>query len=107
MYILDDVILRDYSEHTPNPIIPPDVKQPSIVDALSKPKPASKTAAKKIPSFDSSDSGSSDAPTKAAPAKRKALDSDDSDRSADDLMSRIKGKKTTVASKVSPKLWRF
>uniref|UniRef100_A0A8C7QI01 DNA topoisomerase 2 n=1 Tax=Oncorhynchus mykiss TaxID=8022 RepID=A0A8C7QI01_ONCMY len=85
------------------PSSPPDAKQPSIMDALSKPKPASKTATKKIPSFDSSDSdGSSNAPSRAAPAKRKALDSDDSDRSSDDLMSRIKGKKTTIASKVSP-----
>uniref|UniRef100_A0A8C7QEQ9 DNA topoisomerase 2 n=1 Tax=Oncorhynchus mykiss TaxID=8022 RepID=A0A8C7QEQ9_ONCMY len=84
---------------------PADAKQPSIMDALSKPKPASKTATKKIPSFDSSDSdGSSNAPSRAAPAKRKALDSDDSDRSSDDLMSRIKGKKTTIASKKT-KVW--
>ncbi|KAJ7985019.1 hypothetical protein DPEC_G00360790 [Dallia pectoralis] len=80
-----------------------DAKQPSIMDALSKPKPISKTAAKKVPSFDSSDSeGPSKAParSKAAPTKRKQLDSDESEGSSDDLMSRIKGKKTTANKKL-------
>ncbi|XP_056285488.1 DNA topoisomerase 2-alpha [Pseudoliparis swirei] len=70
-----------------------DVKQPSILDALSK----SKTA--KI-SFDSSDSESE---AKAPPPKpkqvlkRKHVVGDDSDSSSDDLMSRLKAK--TTASK--------
>uniref|UniRef100_A0A669D4Y0 DNA topoisomerase 2 n=1 Tax=Oreochromis niloticus TaxID=8128 RepID=A0A669D4Y0_ORENI len=82
-----------------------DVKQPSILDALSKPKPASKApAAKKIPSFDSSDSESEKkAPvTKQKPVlKRKKNLSDDSDSSSsDNLMSRLKSK-TTAGTKVS------
>ncbi|XP_049916374.1 DNA topoisomerase 2-alpha isoform X1 [Epinephelus moara] len=79
-----------------------DAKQPSILDALSKSKPASNTAAKKVPSFDSSDSeGEVKAPvTKAKPiVKRKQIASDDSDSSSDDLMSRIKGK-TTANKKI-------
>uniref|UniRef100_A0A4W5QGK6 DNA topoisomerase 2 n=1 Tax=Hucho hucho TaxID=62062 RepID=A0A4W5QGK6_9TELE len=101
LYILDDVILRGIILNRLLTLSsPPDAKQPSIMEALSKPKPASKTATKKIPSFDSSDSaGSSSAPSKAAPAKRKAQDSDDSDRSSDDLMSRIKGRKSTFKMK--------
>ncbi|KAM4624510.1 DNA topoisomerase 2-alpha [Polymixia lowei] len=83
-----------------------DTKQPSILDALSKSKPASKTT-KKVPSIDSSDSeGKAKAPvTKEKPAqKRKQIkDSDDSDDSSGDLMSRIKGK-TTAASKKAKKL---
>lgn len=74
------------------------------MDALSKSKPASKPAAKKIPSFDSSDSeGEAKAPAvKAKPvAKRKQIASDDSDGSSGDLMSRLKAKTTTkTASKV-------
>ncbi|XP_072229158.1 DNA topoisomerase 2-alpha isoform X2 [Leuresthes tenuis] len=68
-----------------------DAKQPSILDALSKPKPA----AKKVPSFDSSDSETEKrAPAaKAKPVrKRKQATSDDSDCSSDNLMSRLKGK---------------
>ncbi|XP_035528149.1 DNA topoisomerase 2-alpha isoform X2 [Morone saxatilis] len=83
-----------------------DVKQPSILDALSKSKPSSNTAAKKVPSFDSSDSeGEAKAPvTKAKPVlKRKQVVSDDSDSSSDNLMSRLKAK-TTVNSK-KPKKW--
>lgn len=79
-----------------------DAKQPSILDALSKSKPASNTAARKVPSFDSSDSeGEVKAPvTKAKPiVKRKQVASDDSDSSSDDLMSRIKGK-TTASKKI-------
>lgn len=80
-----------------------DVKQPSILDAFSKPKPSSNTTSKKVPSFDSSDSeGEAKAPvTKArAVSKRKQVNSDDSDSGSDDLMSRIKAK-TTAGSKVS------
>lgn len=80
-----------------------DVKQPSILDAFSKPKPSSNTTSKKVPSFDSSDSeGEAKAPvTKARMvSKRKQVDSDDSDSGSDDLMSRIKAK-TTAGSKVS------
>lgn len=80
-----------------------DVKQPSILDAFSKPKPSSDTTSKKVPSFDSSDSeGEAKAPvTKARTvSKRKQVDSDDSDSGSDDLMSRIKAK-TTAGSKVS------
>lgn len=78
-----------------------DSKQPSIKDALTKPK-ASKTAAKKLPSFESSDD---EAPvTKAKPlakplAKRKQMNQDDSDSESDNLMDRIRRK--TIASKVS------
>ncbi len=80
-----------------------DVKQPSIMDAFSKPKPSSNKAAKKVPSFDSSDSEvEAKAPvTKAKPVlKRKPADSDDSDSSSDNLMSRLKAK-TTAGTKVS------
>lgn len=82
-----------------------DVKQPSILDALSKPKPASRApAAKKVPSYDSSDSEiEKKAPvTKQKPVlKRKKNLSDDSDSSSsDDLMSRLKSK-TTAGTKVS------
>ncbi|XP_059181316.1 DNA topoisomerase 2-alpha isoform X2 [Centropristis striata] len=68
-----------------------DVKQPSIMDALSKSKPA----AKKVPSFDSSDSeGEVKAPAaKSKPAvKRKQNISEDSDSSSEDLMSRMRAK---------------
>lgn len=77
------------------PPAPPDVKQPSIVDALSKSKPA-----KRVPSFDSGDSDSdAKAPvTKAKQVKRKKVVSDDSDSSSGDLMSRLKAK--TVTGKV-------
>ncbi|XP_028423903.1 DNA topoisomerase 2-alpha isoform X2 [Perca flavescens] len=81
-----------------------DVKQPSILDALSKSKPASNAAAKKAPSFDSSDSqGEARAPvTKTKPVlKRKPLSSDDSDSSSDNLMSRLKSK--TTANKKTKK----
>ena len=80
----------------------PDVKQPSILDALSKPKPASNTAAKKVPSFDSSDSeGERKAPAKKAKPvqKRKPAFSSDDDGSSDDLMSRLKTK-TNAGTKV-------
>lgn len=80
-----------------------DVKQPSILNAFSKPKPSSQTTSRKVPSFDSSDSeGEVKAPvTKGKPIlKRKQADSDDSDSGSDSLMSRIKAK-TTASSKVS------
>lgn len=79
------------------------MKQPSILDALSKPKPSSNTAAKKVPSFDSSDSDVEAEPPvkKAKPVvKRKQVASDDSDSSSDNLMSRLKAK-TTAGSKVN------
>lgn len=80
-----------------------DVKQPSIVDAFSKPKPASKTSSKKMSSLDSSDSeGAAKAPAVTKPkavAKRKKAGSDDSDSDCDDLMSRIRAK-TTAGTKV-------
>uniref|UniRef100_A0A665VN09 DNA topoisomerase 2 n=1 Tax=Echeneis naucrates TaxID=173247 RepID=A0A665VN09_ECHNA len=73
------------------------VKQPSIVDALSKAKPS-----KKVPSFDSSDSESEAKPAakKAKPVlKRKQATSDDSDSSSDNLMSRLKGKQAAAGKK--------
>ncbi|XP_028990955.1 DNA topoisomerase 2-alpha [Betta splendens] len=82
-----------------------DVKQPSIVDALSKPKPSSKPA-KKLPSFNSSDSECDAAPVakKAkSVAKRKPVTSDDSDSSSDNLMSRLKAK--TAAGSKKMKKW--
>lgn len=78
------------------------MKQPSILDALSKPKPSSNTAVEKVVSFNSSDSeGEVKPPVKMAkPAlKRKQAVSDDSDSSSDNLMSRLKAK-TTAGSKV-------
>ncbi|XP_063044245.1 DNA topoisomerase 2-alpha [Engraulis encrasicolus] len=68
-----------------------DVKQPSILDALSKPKPASKASKKAAPS---TSSDSEPAEKAAASRKRKpALDSgSDSDSDSGDLMARIKGK---------------
>lgn len=75
------------------------VKQASIVDAFSKPKPSS-TSAKRVPSFDSSDSEAEvKAPAKKPVSKRKQVDSDDSDSDSDNLMSRLKAKST--GSKVS------
>ncbi|XP_037546717.1 DNA topoisomerase 2-alpha [Nematolebias whitei] len=73
-----------------------DVKQPSILDALSKSKPASSTAVKKVPSFNSSDSEGDEVPVpKTKPAlKRKQAVSDESDSSSNDLMSRLKAKIT-------------
>ncbi|XP_068610428.1 DNA topoisomerase 2-alpha [Brachionichthys hirsutus] len=79
-----------------------DVKQPSILAAFTKPKSSSNTAAKKVPSFDSSDAeAQAKAPVKKSkPAlKRKQLDSEDSDSSSDDLMSRLKTKTTTASKK--------
>lgn len=83
-----------------------DSKQPSIMDSLTKPKMATKTAAKKF-SFDSSDD---EAPpkapvTKAEPmAKRKQIgDQDDSDSESDNLMARIRGKTTTTTAKKTKK----
>lgn len=78
-----------------------DAKQPSILDALSKPK----AAAKKVPSFDSSDS-EAEVKAKAAKAKpvlkRKQAASDDSDSDSDNLMSRLKTK-TTAGTKKTKK----
>uniref|UniRef100_A0A3B3YVQ5 DNA topoisomerase 2 n=1 Tax=Poecilia mexicana TaxID=48701 RepID=A0A3B3YVQ5_9TELE len=78
------------------PFFPPDEKQPSILDALSKPKVSSKTAPKKIPTFGSSDSeDEGTVPAKKqskAAVKRKQVISDESDSSSDDLMSRLKAK---------------
>lgn len=79
-----------------------DDKQPSIMDALSKPKPSSKTATKKIPTFDSSDpENEENAPAKKSkPAvKRKQAVSDESDSSSDDLMSRLKAKPQAAGKK--------
>ncbi|XP_046888595.1 DNA topoisomerase 2-alpha isoform X2 [Hypomesus transpacificus] len=78
-----------------------DAKQPSILDALSKAKPTSKTATKKVPSLDTSDS-EEEAKPQAAARKRKQ-DSDNSDSSSGDLMSRLKAKKTTTSKKA--KTW--
>lgn len=80
------------------------MKQSSIVDAFSKPKPSS-TSAKRVPSFESSDSEAEvkAAAKKAKPvSKRKQVDSDDSDSDSDNLMSRLKAKST--GSKVSSDL---
>lgn len=80
------------------------MKQPSIVDAFSKPKPVSKTSSKKTSSLDSSDSeGRAKAPTATKPkpiAKRKQAESDGSDSDCDDLMARIRGKTTAANTKV-------
>lgn len=75
-----------------------DVKQPSILVALSKSKPA----AKKAPSFDSSDSegdGKVQVSKAKSVLKRKQAISDESDSSSDNLMSRLKAK-TTAGNKV-------
>ncbi|XP_069011986.1 DNA topoisomerase 2-alpha [Embiotoca jacksoni] len=83
-----------------------DAKQPSILDALSKPRAASSAAAKKVSSFDSSDSETeAKAPvTKAKPVqKRKQAISDDSDSGSDNLMSRLKAK--TNAGSKKTKRW--
>lgn len=72
-----------------------DVKQPSIMDALTKAKPKAKTAAKKLPSFDSSDSEAdvkAKVTEKKPVRKRKQVVSEESDSSSDDLMSRLKAK---------------
>ncbi|XP_023805347.1 DNA topoisomerase 2-alpha [Oryzias latipes] len=76
-----------------------DAKQPSILDVLSKPK----AAAKKVPSFDSSDSESEGKAAKAAKTKpvvkRKQSSSHDSDSSSDNLMSRLKNKASVGTKK--------
>lgn len=80
------------------------MKQPSIVDAFSKPKPPSKTTSKKLSSINSSDSeAEAKAPVtkQKATTKRKQADSD-SDSDSGDLMARIRAK-TSAGSKVS--LW--
>ncbi|XP_060950829.1 DNA topoisomerase 2-alpha [Limanda limanda] len=83
-----------------------DAKQPSILDALSKSKPSSKTAAKPISSFDSSESEADVKVTKAKPAlKRKQVISDDSDSGSDNLMSRLKAKMTAGSMKTKTKKW--
>ncbi|XP_051925257.1 DNA topoisomerase 2-alpha [Hippocampus zosterae] len=74
-----------------------DVKQPSIVDALSKPKPSSSAMSKSIPSFDSKGEAKVQKP-KSAP-KRKQVISDDSDSDPGDLMSRVMAKISTGAKK--------
>ena len=81
------------------------MKQPSILDALSKPKPSSTTATRKIPTLDSSDSDSETKPpvTKAKPVlkrKQNIIDDSDSSSESDNLMSRLKAK-TTACGKVS------
>ncbi|XP_008436083.1 DNA topoisomerase 2-alpha isoform X2 [Poecilia reticulata] len=80
-----------------------DEKQPSILDALSKPKASSKTAPKKIPTFGSSDSedtGSIPAKKQSkAAVKRKQVISDESDSSSGDLMSRLKAKPQAAVKK--------
>ncbi|KAL7869965.1 hypothetical protein AOLI_G00139530 [Acnodon oligacanthus] len=84
-----------------------DVKQPSILDVLSKPaaKPAAtkKTTVAKVTSSESEGAAPAPAARKAAVRKRKvALSSDDSDSDSDggNLMARLKGK-TTAAGKKS------
>uniref|UniRef100_A0A8C6LKN0 DNA topoisomerase 2 n=2 Tax=Nothobranchius furzeri TaxID=105023 RepID=A0A8C6LKN0_NOTFU len=78
----------------------PDVKQPSIVDALTKRKPASKpAAASKLPSFDSDDSEAELKAPKAKPLKRKQVVNEDSDSDSGNLMSRLKTK-TNAGPKV-------
>ncbi|KAM9831950.1 DNA topoisomerase 2-alpha [Neosynchiropus ocellatus] len=74
-----------------------DVKQKSILEALSKPK-SSTTASKRI--LSSSDS-QSEAKTKPKPLAKRKQPSDDSDSSSDDLMSRLKAK--TAGKKVTSK----
>ncbi|KAM8836026.1 DNA topoisomerase 2-alpha isoform 2-T2 [Spinachia spinachia] len=64
-----------------------DVKQPSIVAALCKPK-----AAKRVPSFDSDSDAKAPVAKATKPGKRKVVVSDDSDSSSGDLMSRLKAK---------------
>uniref|UniRef100_A0A8C6LRA6 DNA topoisomerase 2 n=1 Tax=Nothobranchius furzeri TaxID=105023 RepID=A0A8C6LRA6_NOTFU len=82
----------------------PDVKQPSIVDALTKRKPASKpAAASKLPSFDSDDSEAELKAPKAKPLKRKQVVNEDSDSDSGNLMSRLKTK--TNAGPKKPKKW--
>lgn len=74
-----------------------DVKQPSILDALSKPKPSN---TKKAVALASSDSEGDAAPVLKKPVvKRKQVVSDDSDSDSDNLMSRLKGK-TAAGGKV-------
>ncbi|XP_017548359.1 DNA topoisomerase 2-alpha isoform X2 [Pygocentrus nattereri] len=83
-----------------------DVKQPSILDVLSKPaaKPAAtkKTTVVKVTTSESE--GSAPAPTaKKAPVRKRkvALSSDDSDSDSDggNLMARLKGKTTAAGKK--------
>ncbi|XP_026171924.1 DNA topoisomerase 2-alpha isoform X2 [Mastacembelus armatus] len=77
-----------------------DVKQPSILDALSKSTTSSSSAAKMVPSFNSSDSeGEINLPVKKPVVKRKQIVSEDSDCSSDNLMARLKAKTTVVSKK--------
>ncbi|XP_072523094.1 DNA topoisomerase 2-alpha [Salminus brasiliensis] len=83
-----------------------DVKQPSILAALSKPSakptPAKKTTVARATSSDSESSAPAPAAKKAAVRKRKAaLSSEDSDSDSDggNLMARLKGKATAAGKK--------
>ncbi|XP_034563650.1 DNA topoisomerase 2-alpha isoform X2 [Notolabrus celidotus] len=70
------------------------VNQPSILDALSK------SSTKKPPTFDSSDSESEAKIKKSKPVlKRKQTISNESDSSSDDLMARLKAKKSVGGKK--------
>ncbi|XP_053496302.1 DNA topoisomerase 2-alpha [Ictalurus furcatus] len=81
-----------------------DVKQPSILDALSKPAAAKKsTAAKPQTSSDSGNSDPAPAAKKAAAARKRktVLSSDESDSDSDggNLMARLKGKAAAAGKK--------
>lgn len=79
-----------------------DVKQPSILDSLSKPAAAKKSTATKPATFSDSENSPAPAAKKAAVRKRKvAVSSDDSGSDSDggNLMARLKGK-AAAAGKV-------
>lgn len=87
------------------------MKQPSILDALSKPAAAKKsTAAKPQTSSDSGNSDPAPAAKKAAAARKRktVLSSDESDSDSDggNLMARLKGK-AAAAGKVRLGITRY
>uniref|UniRef100_A0A7N8XL90 DNA topoisomerase 2 n=1 Tax=Mastacembelus armatus TaxID=205130 RepID=A0A7N8XL90_9TELE len=82
--------------------------QPSILDALSKSTTSSSSAAKMVPSFNSSDSeGEINLPVKKPVVKRKQIVSEDSDCSSDNLMARLKAKTTKTKKWEEDDSFRF
>ncbi|KAK3529180.1 hypothetical protein QTP70_019422 [Hemibagrus guttatus] len=82
-----------------------DVKQPSILDALSKPATAKKSTATKRATSSESDNAALAPAKKAAVRKRKVvMSSDDSDSDSDggNLMARLKSKAAVTGKKSKP-----
>ncbi|XP_077595631.1 DNA topoisomerase 2-alpha [Stigmatopora nigra] len=83
-----------------------DVKQPCIMDALTKTKPSSSTVSKEFPSFGFSESDEEVQVKKPkAATKRKNAISEDSESDSGDLMSRLTSKYKTAGPKRKAMKW--